>query len=282
MKVVSLIDNQSLAQRKDLRSEHGLSIYIYTSTQQILFDTGVSGIFRSNAQRLNTDLAQVSLAVLSHHHYDHGGGLRTFFASNTQAKVYLRSSGTEQFYLHLFGLFKRPIGLDATLFQDYPERFCFTDVFSEIAPDVFIVAKINKRHPSPRGNRRLFVHTGRSSQPEDFEHELILVIRENGQLVVFTGCSHHGILNMLDAVLECFPGQTIKAVFGGFHLIDNPPFNTMAGGKQEVEELGEAILKYPIEKIFTGHCTGAKAYQVLSNVMGEKMQYLATGCQVEI
>jgi 7,8-dihydropterin-6-yl-methyl-4-(beta-D-ribofuranosyl)aminobenzene 5'-phosphate synthase len=282
MKIISLVDNKRLSQRKDLHTEPGLSLCIFTDGQQILFDTGVSGIFRSNAQRLNVDVTRVSLAVLSHHHFDHGGGLATFLEANAQAKIYLRSSSTEHFYLHLFGFFRRRVGLDESLFRQYPQRFIFTNEFSEIASDVFILTKINKRHPAPKGNRHLFTHTGRSSKLDDFEHELILVVRENGALAVFTGCSHHGILNMLDAVLEHFPGQTIKAVIGGFHLIDLPLINSMAGSKEEVEELGRAILKYPIEKIYTGHCTGIKAYRVLRNVIGAKLEYLATGRQVEV
>ena len=282
MKIVSLVDNHRLPHRNDLRTEPGLALCVFTQEQQILFDTGISGNFLSNARRLDVDVDHISLAVLSHHHFDHGGGLKTFFEANSQAKVYLRSSNTEAFYLHLFGLIKRRIGLDETLFQQYPQRFTHIDQFSEITPGVFILTKMEKRHPTPMGNRHLFIHSGGSRRIDDFEHELILVVRENEGLVVFTGCSHHGILNMLEAVIEHFPDQKIRAVFGGFHLIDRPLINNMAGSKEDIEELGRAILEYPIEKVYTGHCTGAKAYRILSEVMGAKLEYLAAGCQIEI
>jgi 7,8-dihydropterin-6-yl-methyl-4-(beta-D-ribofuranosyl)aminobenzene 5'-phosphate synthase len=282
MEVISLIENTGLSNRKDLRTEHGLSLFIHSKDQHILFDTGTSGSFHPNAQKLNVNTADVTLAVISHHHFDHGGGLTTFLESNHQAKVYLRTSSTEQFYLDIFGPLKRRVGLDETLFQRHPQRFVFVDQFSEIAPDVFILTKITPRHTAPKGNRHLFIGTGSSKRLDDFEHELILVIRQSSGLVVFTGCSHHGILNMLDAVLEHFPDQTIKAVFGGFHLIDLPLINNMAGSKDDIEELGQAILKYPIEKVYTGHCTGIKAYQILKKVMGVKLEYFATGCQTEV
>ena len=134
----------------------------------------------------------------------------------------------------------------------------------------------------PKGNRHLFIGTGSSKRLDDFEHELLLVIRQSTGLVVFTGCSHHGILNILDAVLEHFPGQTIKAVFGGFHLTDLPLINNMAESKDDVQELGKTILKYPIEKVYTGHCTGIKAYRILKEVMGAKLEYFATGYKVEV
>lgn len=281
MEVTSLIENTGLLNRKDLRTEHGLSLFIHAKDQQILFDTGTSGNFHPNAQKLNIETAKVTLAVISHHHFDHGGGLATFLQSNHQAKVYLRSSNTEQFYLDVFGLLKRRIGLDETLFQLHPQRFVFVNQFSEIAPDVFILTKISPRHPAPKGNRHLFMGSGASKRLDDFEHELILVLKQSTGLVVFTGCSHHGILNMLDAVMEHFPGQAIKAVFGGFHLIDLPLINTMAGSKADVEELGRALLKYPIDKVYTGHCTGLKAFRILKEVMGAKLEYFATGSKVE-
>jgi 7,8-dihydropterin-6-yl-methyl-4-(beta-D-ribofuranosyl)aminobenzene 5'-phosphate synthase len=282
MKIISLVENTRLLERKDLLTEHGLSLYILSKDQHILFDTGSSGNFHLNAQKLSVNTAKISLAVISHHHFDHGGGLGTFIEANQQARVYLRSSSTEQFYLNIFGLLRRPVGLDETLFQLHPQRFVLINQFSEIAPDVFIITKINKQHAMPKGNRHLFLGTGSSKRLDDFEHELILVIRQSTGLVVLTGCSHHGILNMLDSVLEHFPGQKIKAIFGGFHLIDLPLVNSMAGSKDDIEELGKAILKYPIEKVYTGHCTGIKAFRILKEVMGEKLEYFATGCRTEV
>jgi 7,8-dihydropterin-6-yl-methyl-4-(beta-D-ribofuranosyl)aminobenzene 5'-phosphate synthase len=176
MEVVSLVDNNRLPYRKDLCTEHGLALCVFTEKQQILSDTGASSIFRSNAERLNVDIAHISLAVLSHHHFDHGGGLAAFLEANTQAKIYLQSSSTEHLCLHLFGLFRRRIGLDESLFQHYPQRFTFINKFSEIAPDVFILTKIGERHSAPKNNRHLFIHKEHSDRLDDFEHELILVV----------------------------------------------------------------------------------------------------------
>lgn len=282
MKVVSLVDNAPLPGREDLASEHGLALCIFTRGQQILFDTGASGLFHSNAQKLNVDIAQTALAVISHHHFDHGGGLAAFFEANQQARVYLRNSSTEDFSFEFFGLIRRRVGLDKSLFQRYAHRFTWINQSSEISPGVFILTQIGKRHPLPRGNRHLFAGAGRFRQRDDFEHELILVVKEDAGLTVFSGCSHHGILNMLDAVLAHFPDQTIQAVFGGFHLIDLPMINNMAGSRAEVEELGRTLLKYPIEKVYTGHCTGNQAYRILKRVMGEKLEYFATGCMTEL
>jgi 7,8-dihydropterin-6-yl-methyl-4-(beta-D-ribofuranosyl)aminobenzene 5'-phosphate synthase len=282
MEVMALIENTRLPARQGLRTEHGLSLLIRSKDQQILFDTGISGNFRPNAQKLKVDLAQVTQAVISHHHFDHGGGLATFLDANPQAQVYLRSSQTEQFSLNIFGLLKRPVGLDETLLQQHAHRLTYVSQFTEIAPEVFLLTKIGKQHPLPKGNRHLYMGSGSAKRLDDFEHELILVIREDQGLVVFTGCSHHGIRNMLEAVLEHFPGETIRAVFGGFHLIDLPLINSLGGSPSEVAELGRAILKYPLDKVYTCHCTGPKAYRILKEVMGARLEYLATGSKAEV
>jgi 7,8-dihydropterin-6-yl-methyl-4-(beta-D-ribofuranosyl)aminobenzene 5'-phosphate synthase len=104
MEIISLVENTGLLNRKDLRTEDGLSLFILSKDQQILFDTGISGNFHLNAQKLNVNIAKVTHSVISHHHFDHGGGLLTFLKANHQAKVYLRNSSTEQFYFDIFGL----------------------------------------------------------------------------------------------------------------------------------------------------------------------------------
>jgi 7,8-dihydropterin-6-yl-methyl-4-(beta-D-ribofuranosyl)aminobenzene 5'-phosphate synthase len=54
----------------------------------------------------------------------------------------------------------------------------------------------------------------------------------------------------------------------------------MAGSKREVRGIGEELLKYPVERVYTGHCTGQKAYRVLKGVMAEKLEYFPTGREV--
>jgi 7,8-dihydropterin-6-yl-methyl-4-(beta-D-ribofuranosyl)aminobenzene 5'-phosphate synthase len=283
MKVTVLVENTRLEDRSDLHAEHGLSLHIERQGQQILFDTGASDAFLPNAGRLEVDLAAVDLAVISHHHYDHGGGLARFLETNGRSKVYLRSHDAAGFYFRaLGGLVKRPIGLDRTLFKTYADRFEFVDRPTEVAPDLFILTKVGEPYPRPKGNRYLFVEKEGALRLDSFDHELVMVLRKEDGLVVFTGCSHLGILNMVDAVTKQFEGTPIKAVFGGFHLVSIPIFNTMAGSKAEVEEIGREMLRYPIAKVFTGHCTGSKAYRVLKGVMGEKLAYLPTGSSVAI
>jgi 7,8-dihydropterin-6-yl-methyl-4-(beta-D-ribofuranosyl)aminobenzene 5'-phosphate synthase len=278
VRVVTLVENTQPDGREDLVAEHGLSLYIECGDRRILFDTGATDAFARNAEKLGIDLREVDVLFVSHHHYDHGGGLARFLEINDKATVYLCKSKDEAYYFRAFGgILSKHIGLDQDLLHERAERFAFVDGSVEILPGVYVLAGIAHPYALPRGNRRLFVKRDKTYHRDDFEHELSLVIRENDALVAFTGCAHNGVLNIMAAVTDQFQDLPIRAVLGGFHLVDLPILNTMAGSKRQVAGLGEKLLAYPVERYYTGHCTGMKAYRVLKEVMAERLDYLPTG-----
>ena len=111
---------------------------------------------------------------------------------------------------------------------------------------------------------------------------LDLVIREDDGLVFFTGCSHNGIVNMIEATQSVFSDETVKAVFGGFHLM-NPVTKKMSENESDVKEIGRLLNENKnVKKIFTGHCTGKTAYDILKNILGNKLEYFSTGAVFNI
>jgi len=282
MKITTLIKNRESITEPGLFSEWGLSLCIDFNNHSILFDTGASGAFADNAEHLSIKVDSFDVAVLSHHHFDHGGGLKRFFELNSNAKVYLADAPDGECFIKISGFLKKYIGLDRDVMNHHRGRFEFVGKPTEILPDVFIFPKIIDTHPKPLGNKQLHLKTEGRLSPDEFSHEIVMAVKENGKLVIFTGCSHNGILNMIDTVARDFEGVPIKAVIGGFHLMASPPFNFMTVKRKDAENIGISVLNYPVEVTYTGHCTGKKAFNVLKSVMGERIKDMRTGSNFDI
>jgi len=277
MKITTLIENTIVDNIPGIKPEHGVALLIESGSHTFLADTGASSLLFRNAEVLKADMTKIDFAVISHGHFDHSGGIRLFLEMNPEAKVYLKEKAFDKYYINIFGFFKKYIGIDQALLRDYRESFIFTDEFSEIAENIFIIPDVLINHPKPRGNAKLCAVADKKLIPDDFSHELILVIKEEDGNVVFTGCSHNGILNMIETVEKYFPGETIKAVIGGFHL-HNPIKNTMAEKEESVKALGKQLAeKSNLLKVYTGHCTGIPAYSILKSQMGDKLEDFPAG-----
>ena len=75
-KMISLtILSENTVRGAGLLGEHGLSYWLETGTQRVLFDTGQGMVLEKNAAKLGIDLGQADAIVLSHGHYDHVSGL---------------------------------------------------------------------------------------------------------------------------------------------------------------------------------------------------------------
>lgn len=255
--------------------EHGLSLYIETTGHKILFDTGAGGLFAENAKKMKVDLSQVDLAILSHGHYDHGGGLKTFFEINGKAAVYVRKEAFGRFYS------QRPdgmkwIGLDESLQGNMRFRFVEGDDPIEEALRLFVASNRNKSVPS--GNRQLFKEVNGTFVHDDFVHEQSLIIREGDKNVLFAGCAHSGILNILDRYRE-LEGRLPDVVVGGFHLYNR---NTdLSEDPAVIEAIAQELLATGA-LFYTGHCTGVAVYESMKKIMGDRIAYLSTGMTVEI
>ena len=273
MKLTVLSENTSVSDA--LEHEHGLSIHIETPNLRILFDTGAACIFRNNAQKLGVDLSKVDLLVISHGHYDHGGGLRTFLEVNSRAKIYLHKQAFEAHYSkRTDGI--APIGLDPTLLPN--ERFVFCDDQTMIDENIEVFSRVKSKRFFPSCNATLLMKRGDEFVPDDFAHEQNLVVRSNGKTVLIAGCAHKGIVNIVDACKDGF-GQYPDYVIGGFHLIGP------RGNQSETPEIVDAIGTYLASthsQYYTCHCTGIENVQRLKLILGDKIQYLSTGDQIVI
>ena len=263
LKITALVENtvpEGLAEQLGLGKEHGLSLYIEACGHKILFDMGQSGLFARNAAALGGDLAAVDLAVLSHGHYDHGGGLARFLELNSTAPVYLNEHAFEP---HYHGA-ERYIGLDPALAAN--PRLHLTGEEAVLAPGLTLAACNRWPRRYDLGSFGLTVQEGGAFQPEDFRHEHYLLIEEAGRRVLISGCSPKGILNIVDWFRP-------DVLVGGFHFSGLPLDEALAGYARQLDSSGAVF--------YTCHCTGRPQYEFMARQMS-RLHYLSTGQTIEL
>lgn len=274
MKITTLVENHPNQDQPALKAEHGESFYIELGDHVYLSDVGQSENFAENAAQMGIDLARVEVLAISHHHYDHGGGLRRFFGENETAPVYMRSSVDADFIAVDASAPERYIGLDRGLIKQHKDRIVTVNTSQEVAPGLHLLTDIPNEYAKPNGDQRLKMRFRGETKPDTFEHEMVTVLEEADGLVVLTGCAHNGVLNMIAASKRAFPGKPIKAVIGGFHLKHEKD--------TAVRQIGEQLLEMDIPIIITGHCTGDHAAAVLGEVLGDRLQVLYTGLVINV
>ena len=262
MKLITLIENTTCDD--SLVCEHGLSLYIEACGQRILFDAGQTGAFADNAEKMGVDLTKVDLCILSHGHYDHGGGLKRFLEINDHAKVYVSR--------HAFGdhynAEEKYIGLDWELLSE--ERIVFVG-------DNLTLSDTLSLHSCPNYPQVYFtpaygmqVKRREQLEADDFRHEMYLLIREGERRIIVSGCSHRGAMNLKTWFAP-------DVFIGGFHLMKLDPEKEATRLKFTALELLKQETVY-----YTGHCTGEAQYDALKIHMGERLQRLSTGAVFEI
>lgn len=272
MRIYTLVENTAKSQ--PFGSAHGLSFYIEANGRKLLFDMVPDGLFLENAGKLGVHPEEADLAVLSHGHNDHGGGLPLFLEINRKAKVYARKEAFEKHYSGA-GKQYRDISLPEGMDTD---RFIFTDMVQKIGENLTVFSNVTDQRLVPDSNRVLMKVRGDSMCRDDFRHEQSLIIEENGKLVLIAGCAHRGILNIQERA-EQITGRPVDAVVSGFHLCIPRTGEPVA--ESFICELA-GLLKKTKAVYYTCHCTGLAAYEVLKREMGDRIAYLAAGSVLEL
>jgi 7,8-dihydropterin-6-yl-methyl-4-(beta-D-ribofuranosyl)aminobenzene 5'-phosphate synthase len=247
----------------------------------MLFDTGPEGaIFIRNCANLGIQLGEVECIAVTHGHWDHMAALPAaidaIIRQGGKVTVHVNPGMFNERAVKLKSgtivpVAKVPLpsemeALGATVVNNSAERLLLDGHFyySGEIPRVSAFEKGRVDHLSRSG-------PDASWEPDPFlmdERMLVVHVRHLG-LIVFSACSHAGIVNVCTEVRRLFPDIPIYCVMGGLHL----------GGVMEriIPDTVEGLRGFKIKNIITSHCTGWRALHALADAFGDTVSQSAVG-----
>jgi 7,8-dihydropterin-6-yl-methyl-4-(beta-D-ribofuranosyl)aminobenzene 5'-phosphate synthase len=238
----------------------GYSVFIGYSGKTILFDGGFSAeILKHNAEALGVDLRKVHVAVVSHSHEDHTTGIDYLLSVNKSVKLYLPSDMGDT--AESSRKFKQG-------YRYQYDNIEFVGRNREILPGITLVATTSaltgvfSKYPPNEKDPELW------GLPE-----ISLALNlDDGRKILFVGCSHTGVENIVRAVKDSLHSD-VALLIGGFHLLPYSAEATTAIAELLMDSLG-------VERIAPAHCTGAVADSIFLNRYPNKYVYAGLGTKV--
>ena len=171
-----------------------------------------------------------------------------------------------------------PLGAKEPKYLNWSERFVFINKGRKISDDMKIYAKI-KSIGQIIGDDSLLAKRDNQYISDPFDDEIYLMIKTEENNVLFSGCSHKGIENIVDQ-LEKKESQPITHVIGGFHMSHYDPQDLIQ--TTYLESLGQKLYNKKTQTYFSCHCTGDDAYKALKPQMKDKLKRLKTGSVINL
>lgn len=271
IKITTLIENKK--ENYKFINEFGLSLLIEDGDKKIIFDTGKTGRFIKNSYILGINLEQVKDIVLSHNHYDHIGGIKKFTEKyNSKYNLHIN----KKFFIkkHIITsviqrLLKNNFNEKFLLNKGVKIHFLEENKY-QISENIMLFTNLKKLNNFETPKFNCIEKLYSSYILNEMENETVIGINTQKGLVLICGCSHIGIVNIIENIKQ-LTKKNIYGIIGGLHL------------KKASDKKIDIILKYFLEnniKFFrVSHCTGEKFVQRLSEITEDSL-YNFTGNEI--
>jgi len=259
-----LVDNTPHP-NKDLEAEAGLSFFIETGGKKILFDTGLSGLFLTNAEKMGISLRDLDFLVLSHGHSDHTGGLVPLARHLADPAPEGGKPRVPELIAHPRCFWPKEkagkrngsamSGEEAG--RTFPLRCSAKPVF--ITDDLVVLGEIPRRFPFEEGEeeKRTIRHPDGSIGPDTLADDTALAFRSEQGLIIVTGCSHAGICNITEYAREVCGERRVADIIWGLHLLTPSP--------HRIQKTGKYLNRLHLTALHACHCTALPAKLALKD-----------------
>lgn len=275
VKVTMLLENTNF-NNPELSSKHGLCLYINMPKHKILFDVGPDDTFIKNASKLGIDLSKVDTVIISHGHKDHAGGLKAFLKINSKAKIYIQKNAFNPHFAKVFGI-NFNVGIDKSIKDS--NRVILTDYYYIIDETIQVFSEIPTSKLLPSSNNSLYTKRNGKIKKDSFSHEQNLLVTLGETNILFSGCSHRGILNILEKAQD-IAHTNINYVFGGMHIFN--PINKKLESDRFIGNLAISLFNSKTMNFYTCHCTSKNGFEKMKKIMDGKLDYISTGDTIKI
>ncbi|WP_017409785.1 MBL fold metallo-hydrolase [Aeromonas hydrophila] len=235
--------------------ERGLALLLECDGLRVLFDSGRGRALCHNAAVMGIDLASLTHVVLSHGHYDHVGGVGSL-------PVYPRPIPLiacpdvfcERGYFLSLPFWRRNLYRlsGALAWESLPARGLLPHCSAEpvwLSDRLVFLGSIVRRDRAAPSLLGYIVRGGRVEKDLISDDSALAYKSEQG-LIVFIGCGHTGVENIIEWAKEVCGDERIHAVIGGLHL--------KFSGPQRAVALGAYLQEEAVEQLFACHCTGSR------------------------
>lgn len=281
MKIICLIENTAVNEK--LFFEDGFSLFVEYEGKNYLIDTGLTGKAVDNAKRMRLPINEIDAVVVTHNHHAHIGGIDSVMKLNPNAQIYLRAGALNEVFQRN-GLFRSTAGEGRGFFKKYRDNLILFNNFSEVTEGFYLASceRHEEKYENPDSN--YFVTEGKKNTPHDHSDESFAVIfpskRKADGLILVGGCFHCGAVNMLETVRERWNDIPILAVIGGFHFAGSNP-KTLNCSSEHVVTQAKGIKLSGVEKVYACHCTGFRGFDIMDEVLGDRIMYFGGGEQLD-
>ena len=225
-----IYDNTSA--REGVKEDWGFSSVVTFRGRRVLFDSGTDpDLFMANLAKMEVEPGSIEKAIISHEHRDHRSGVYKLFPLNRRLGVHFLDAFLQEAYGQAEAIGMKPARVTGPF---------------EVVPGAYSTGKIDGSPP-----------------------EQSLIVETSQGIVLLVGCSHPGIVKIVETVQQQRGADSIRLVLGGFHMIQQE--------KPQIKEQVAALRRLNVRRVMPAHCSGDLAKQIFAEEYGRNYEPLGAG-----